>query len=234
MTFDRETVIERLYHGQARAITGPFTPDQSAHNPDLLPIGFHPSAAAGLLSSAGWSDSDGDGVLDREGKKFELSLLITAGNKASVDQAQVFQEALRAIGVRLNVKPAEEAAFYDFVLKRNYQAAFLSWVNEPDPDPYGLFHSSQIGEGMNVVGYKNDEADQLMEEARAELDPNRRTDLFHQLHDVLARDQPYLWTMQVAEKWAVNKRVQNVAASRGLGLYHWEPGPRAWWLETGR
>ncbi|HYO78844.1 MAG TPA: hypothetical protein VE010_20450, partial [Thermoanaerobaculia bacterium] len=63
-----------------------------------------------------------------------------------------------------------------------------------------------------------------------ELDPARRTDLHHQLHEVLARDQPYLWTVQVAEKWAVNKRVQNVAVSNGLGLYHWVPGPRAWWL----
>ena len=230
MSFDRQTIIDRLYHGQARAVTGPFTPDQTAHNPELSPIDFNPAAAAGLLSSAGWRDSDGDGVLDREGKEFELTLLITAGNKASIDQAQVFQDALRGIGVRLEVKPVEEAAFYDLVLKRNYQAAFLSWVNDPDPDPYGLFHSSQIDGGMNLVAYRNEEADQLMVEARGELDPARRVDLHHQLHDVLARDQPYLWTVQVAEKWGVNRRVQNVQVARGLGLYHWYPGPFAWWL----
>jgi peptide/nickel transport system substrate-binding protein len=82
-----------------------------------------------------------------------------------------------------------------------------------------------------VVGYRNEEADQLMEEARSELDPARRLDLFHQLHEVLARDQPYLWIMQVAEKWAVNKRVKNVEVARGLGLYHWYPGPHAWWVK---
>jgi peptide/nickel transport system substrate-binding protein len=230
MSFDRASIIHRLYHGQARAVTGPFTPDQAANNAEISPIDFNPTAAAGLLSSAGWKDTDGDGILDRDGKPFQLSLLITAGSKVSVDQAQVFQEALRRIGVRLEVKPADEAAFYDLLLKHNYQAAFLSWVNEPDPDPYGLFHSSQIKEGMNLVGYKSDEADQLMEEARGELDPARRSDLYHQLHEVLARDQPYLWSVQVAEKWAVNVRVQNVAVAKGLGLFHWEPGPRAWWI----
>jgi peptide/nickel transport system substrate-binding protein len=220
MTFDRQAVIDRLYHGQARAVTGPFTPDQTANNPEISTIDFNPAAAAGLLSSAGWSDSDKDGVLDREGKPFQLTLLITAGSKISSDLAQVFQDALRAIGVRLDVKQVEEAAFYDFILKHNFQAAFLSWVNEPDPDPYGLFHSSQIENGLNVVGYKNAEADQLMEQARAEVDPVRRVYIYHQLHEVLARDQPYLWTVQVAEKWAV----------KGVGLYHWEPGPRAWWI----
>lgn len=230
MAFDRQSIIDRLYHGQARAVTGPFTPDQTANNPEISPIDFNPAAAAGLLSSAGWSDSDKDGVLDREGKPFHLTLLITAGSKISVDMAQVFQDALQRIGVRLEVKQVEEAAFYDFVLKHNYQAAFLAWVNDPDPDPYGLFHSSQIENGMNVVGYKNAEADQLMEQARVELDPARRVYLYHQLHEVLARDQPYLWTVQVAEKWAVNKRVQDVAVAKGVGLYHWEPGPRAWWI----
>jgi peptide/nickel transport system substrate-binding protein len=230
MSFDRQSIIDRLYHGQARAVTGPFTPDQTANNAEISPIDFNPAAAAALLSSAGWRDTDADGILDREGKPFQLALLVTAGSRTSSDQAQVFQEALRRIGVHLDVRPVEEAGFYDLVLKHNYQAAFLSWVNEPDPDPYGLFHSSQIAEGMNVIGYKSEEADQLMAEARSELDPARRTDLYHQLHEVLARDQPYLWTVQVAEKWAVNKRVQNVSAARALGLFHWQPGPRAWWL----
>jgi peptide/nickel transport system substrate-binding protein len=230
MSFDRQTVIDKLYHGQARAVTGPFTPDQSANNPEVQAIEFNPTAAAALLSSAGWNDSDGDGIRDREGKKFELTILVLTGNDASREQAQVLQDALRRIGVQLELRLSEEAAFYELVLARNFQAAYLAWINEPDPDPYGLFHSSQIEGGMNVVSYKSEEADQLIEEARGELDPARRTDLHHQLHEVLARDQPYLWTVQVAEKWAVNKRVQNVAVSNGLGLYHWSPGPRAWWL----
>lgn len=230
MSFDRESVIEKLYFGQARAITGPFTPDQPSNNAEVAAVEFNPTAASALLSSAGWSDEDKDGVLEREGKKFALTLLIPAGSDTARDQAQVFQQSLRQIGIALDVKVTDEAAFYDLVLQGNYQAAYLSWVNEPDPDPYGQFHSSQAGEGMNVVAYKNEEADQLMEEARAELDPARRLDLHHQLHDVLARDQPYLWTVQVAEKWGVRKRVQNVQAAKGYGLFHWYPGPNAWWL----
>lgn len=232
MAFDRRAVIERLYHGQARPVSGPFTSDEWAANPEVQPIEYNPTAAAAILASAGWRDTNGDGTLDRGGKPFALTMLILAGSETSRAQAQVFQDALKGIGVQLEIKPLDAAAFYEVVLQRNYQAAYMSWANEPDPDPYENFHSSQFSpNGMNVVGYANAEADQLLEEARAELDHARRADLYHQLHDVLARDQPYLWTVQVSEKWAVNKRVQNVQTARGLGLFLWYPGPRGWWLK---
>lgn len=233
MSFDRRTVIERLYFGHARPVTGPFTPEQWANNPNVLPIEFNLQGAAALLSSAGWRDTNADGVLDRNGEPFAIRLLIPAGNQATLDQSQILQDALAKIGVKLEISPVDGATLFEHVLGRNYQAAFVAWVNEPDPDPYALFHSSQVPPaGLNAVGYSNAEADQLIDAARKEFDPARRTELYHQLHEILARDQPYLWTVQVGMKWAVNKRVQNVRASpAGLGLFVWHPGPRVWWVK---
>lgn len=233
MSYDRNTVIERLYFGQARPVTGPFTPDQWANDPDVPPIEFNLQAASALLTSAGWRDTNGDGVLDRNGEKFELRLIIPAGNQPAIDQSQILQDALAKVGVKLEVAPLEGATLFEHVLTRNFQAAFVAWVNEPDPDPFSLFHSSQLPpNGLNAVGYKSPEADDLIERARREFDRTRRAELYHQLHELLARDQPYLWTVQVATKWAVNRRLQNVKASpAGLGLYVWYPGPRAWWVK---
>lgn len=232
MSFDRKTVIDKLYFGQARAVTGPFTPDQWANDSKVAPIEFNLTAASALLTSAGWRDANADGVLDRNGEKFELELLIPAGNQPTVEQSQILQDALARIGVKLQVTPVEGATLFERVLGREFQAAFVAWVNEPDPDPFSLFHSSQLPpEGLNAVGYDNPEADRLIDAARREFDRTRRTELYHQLHELLARDQPYLWTVQVATKWAVNKRVKNVrAANSGLGLFVWYPGPRAWWV----
>lgn len=231
MSFDRQKVIDELLHGQARAVTGPFTPELQENNPEVTPTAFSLAAASALFASAGWRDTDGDGVLDRDGRKFELTLLIVASSSISRDQAQIFQDSLARIGAKLEIKPLDEAAFYDLVLQRNYQSAFVFWVNDPDPDPSDLFHSKHAApNGMNVTGYASDEADRLMDEAARELDPARRIDLYHQLHDVLARDQPYLWTVQVAEKWAVNRRVKNVQVAKGFGLFHWHPDSQGWWI----
>jgi peptide/nickel transport system substrate-binding protein len=231
--FDRNAVIRNLYHGEARPVSGPFTPDQWAYNEAVTPVEFNLEAARALLSSAGWRDSDGDGVLDRGGKKFAFTMLIPASEVAR-DQSQILQDALKKAGIEMQISTLEGSAFFDRVLKRNFQAAFFAWALEPDPDRdlYGLFHSTQKApEGLNVGGYASPEADDLIEQGRVEFDRGRRVELYRQIHELLARDQPYLWTVQVASKWAVNKRVQNVRVSKGLGLFLWEPGPMAWWLK---
>lgn len=239
MAFDRQSVIEKLYYGQARPVTGPFTPDSWAADPGVLPIDYNPQGAAALLSSAGWKDTNGDGLLDRASgqgvENFSFTLLIPSGSKTTSDQAQVYQDSLRAIGVQMEIRAADGSAYFEEMMKRNYQAAFTAWVNEPDPDPYGLFHSSQMPpNGFNVVGYVNAEADSLMERGRAEFDPARRADLYHELHQIFARDQPYLFMVQVASKWAVNRRVHDVKTANGLGLFLWQPGPNGWWLEEAK
>ena len=231
MAYDRQTVIDKLYHGQARAISGPFLPDSWASNPDVHPSEFDPAGAAALLSAADWKDTNGDGTLDRNGQPFRFTLLIPAGSKTSTDQAQIYQDSLRRIGVQMEIATLDGAAFFDRILKGDYQAALMSWTNDPDPDPYGLFHSSQMPPaGLNVVHYANAEADQLMVRGRTTFDRGQRTDLYHQLHDIIAADQPYLFMVQVGMKWAVDKRVKNVRVGKGVGLFLWHPGPYDWWL----
>lgn len=232
MAFDRKTVIDNLYHGQARAITGPFAPDNWAYNTEVPPIEHNLEAAKALLLSAGWRDTNNDGALDREGKPFAFTMLITSGSKASADQAQIYQEALRSVGIEVSITTLDGAAFFDRVLKSNFQAVLLSWVMDPDPDPFSLFHSSQKPPaGLNVVNYVNAEADELLVRGRLEFDRNRRAEVYHQLHEKLAEDQPYLWMVQVGMKWAVDKRVQNVRPAKGVGLFLWNPGPFGWWLK---
>ncbi|MEO8379997.1 MAG: ABC transporter substrate-binding protein [Acidobacteriota bacterium] len=231
VAFDRRAVITALYHGQARAVTGPFTPDQWASDPNVEAIAFDPQAARAALVAIGWRDTNGDGTLDRHGKPFAFTLLIPTGNVAR-DQATILQAALRDIGVSMQVSTMEGASFFDRVLHGNFEAAFFAWVNEPDPDPFSLFHSSQKAPaGLNVGEYASADADRLLEQARVEFDPARRAILYHQLHALLARDQPYLWMVQVSSKWGVNRRVQNVRASHGVGLFHHYPGPFAWRIQ---
>lgn len=231
MAFDRQSVIDRLYHGQARAISSPFLPDTWPYNPDVHPVEFNVQAAAALLSAAGWKDSDNDGILDRDGKPFRFTILIPAGSKTSTDQTQIFQDSLRRVGVQMEISTLDSAAFFDRILGGNYQSAILAWTNDPDPDLYSLFHSTQTPPtGLNVVHYANAEADQILERGRTTFDRAVRTDMYHQLHDIIASDQPYLFMVQVGMKWAVDKRVKNVRVGKGVGLFLWHPGPYGWWI----
>ena len=231
MALDRGLLIEQLYYGTARITTGPFTPNHWAFNPAVRPIEFDPAGARRLIEEAGWSDSDSDGILDRDGKPFEIEMLLMAGDGGSANQAQLFQEELARVGVRLNINRIDPATLFSRVLAGEFQTTILAWSIDLDPDLFSLFHSSQFPpNGQNFVFYSNPEADRLIEEGRREFDESRRRDIYRELHRVLAEDQPYTWMVQVSTKWGVSERLRNVEQAEGFGLFGWEPGPLQWWI----
>ena len=235
MSLDRRSIIQNLFYGTARLISGPYTPDQWAYDPEVKPIEFDPSGAKKLLAEAGWSDTNNDHILDKNGQPLQIEILLPAGNATSAAQGQTFQHALKGIGVDLKLTTLDASALFQRLFAGQYQGAFLQWDSDLDPDLYAVFHSSQLPpSGQNFVFYTNPQLDQLIEHARTELNPVERAKLYHQIHRFLAEEQPYLWTLQVSEKWAVSKRVHSVEESNGLGLFFWYPGARQWWLEPRR
>jgi peptide/nickel transport system substrate-binding protein len=231
MCIDLKSIIENLYHGTARAMNGPFTPDQWAYNPDVPVIEYNPAEALRTLRSLGWLDTNRDGALDKGGKGLKLEMLVVGGSVASNPFAQLFQAELKKIGVELDIVSLDFATLIQRVLAGNYESAYLSWNLDPDPDPFALFHSSQFPpRGQNLVFYSNPETDRLMEEGRREFEQSKRKTIYQQVHALLAADQPYTWTLQVSSKWAINKRIRDVKESKGWGLFQWFPGELGWWI----
>lgn len=231
MCVDLSSIINNIYRGTARAMNGPFTPDQWAYNPAVPVLPFDPTGAKRLLNDAGWFDRNGSGVLQKDGQPFKFDFYIFAGSNTGTMFATLLQEELKKIGVTMNVVTLEPTLMFDRISSGNYDAAYLSWSLTPDPDPYQTMHSSQIPpKGQNFVFYSSPEADKLIEAGRRELDQSKRQKIYQRLHEVLAEDQPYTWTVQVSAKWAINKRLHNVKEGRGLGLFLWYPGEFDWWI----
>ena len=231
MCLDVGSIVNNLYHGTARAVSGPFTPDQFGFNPNVPVLPFDPLQAKRLLNDAGWFDTNHDGMLDKGGKPLKFDFYIFSGSVAALPVAQLFQEELKKVGIEMNVVPLDPALFIQRVIAGNYQAAYLAWDLDPDPNPFAQFHSSQIPPtGQNFVYYINPAVDKLIDDSAKELDFNKRVAMLQQLHAILAEDQPYTWVIQVSVKWALNKRVKGVKESRGWGLFTWYPGEMEWWI----
>ncbi len=230
-----ESIVRDLYHGTARAMNGHFMPEDWAYNPAVPVIRHDPAAAKALLAEVGWRDTNGDGVLDRNGKPFKFALIIMTGNPVTKQLGQMVQSELKAIGVDVELQLLDGATAIGQLQRGNYEALYSGWDLDPDPDPYALFHSSQTPpRGQNFVYYSNPEADRLIVAARRELDQSKRKDLYHQLHAVLSEDQPYTWMIQSSAKWALSSRVRNAEISRGFGFFLWDPGELGWWLAEDR
>jgi peptide/nickel transport system substrate-binding protein len=228
MCVPAEELTRTLYSGKARVVTGPFTPGSYAHNPNVKPVPYDPAEARRLLAAAGWLDGNRDGILDRNGARFEFELLV-AGNAAVQRFAQTIQSELRKIGVRVSLRSMDARELWQQVMGGKYAAAYYSMTPDADPDVNSLFHSSQFPpHGQNVTRYSNPEADQLIEAARTELDFEKRKALYWKLHEVLTQDQPYTWTIQASMKWAHRTRLRGVEVSPLNGISLWHPGELAW------
>lgn len=226
-----DSVIQDIYHGTARALSGPFMPDDFAYNPTVPVIRYDPEGAKRLLTNAGWLDSNHDGIRDRNGKNYKIELIVMAGTAATAQFAQMVQAEMRKVGVDVELVTLEFPAAIERILAGNYQAAYLGFDLDPDPDPFNILHSTQTPpRGQNFALYSNPEVDRLIDAARAELDRSKRKQMYWRIHEIVADEQPYTWTVQVSSKWGINKRVRGAEVSRGYGLFRWYPGPLSWWI----
>ncbi len=230
MLLDRAAIVRGLYKGSARIISGPWAPDSPAYEARVPPLPFDPAGAARLLDEAGWKDTDGDGIRDRDGRPFAFDLLVSAGSEIGRQIDEMLAAELARVGVTARIRTLEWAAFVEKVDAGDFEAASLAWsAVDPNPDPYFYWHSSQCSpKGLNNGCYASPEADRLMEQARLETDPARRREALGRLHRLLRDDAPAIFVVNAAQKVAFRKRIRGLTTSP-LGLYGIWPGPLAWW-----
>ena len=91
---DRQKINEKMYFGLGMVVTGPFYPYGTQYNTEVQPLKYDVLKAKELLSQAGWRDSDGDGFIDKGGKKFEFTYLFP-GSKTGERLGTIYKEQLK-------------------------------------------------------------------------------------------------------------------------------------------
>lgn len=230
---DREGMIENLLFGLAEPVEGPIHKFRPEYNRDLKPFPYDPERALALLTEAGWTDEDGDGLLDKEidGVRvpFKFEILVNSGNQLRKDVALTLQHELQDVGIDCQVRELDWSIFLQRTRAKDFDAVVLGWTGGVvfPPDGYQIWHSSQATEnGSNYVGYSNPEVDRILEEYRQEFDLQKRIALYRRFQEILHEEQPYtfLWTSRVAR--AYSRRFAGVNwYPAGVDLQEWWVGP---------
>src|SRR5207248_1736180 len=157
-----------------------------AYDPNAPQYGGNPDEARKLLKDAGWVDNNHDGTLEKRDKPLEVSLYVSSGNDTRRKAAESMAEQLDRVGFRVKVQSAD---FNTSILARispnanppfDFDAVMLGWTRTGfDPDPFALFHSSQIPTQaepglLNFTGFQAPEYDSLVIEGRSTYDYTRR------------------------------------------------------------
>ncbi|HEY4715921.1 MAG TPA: peptide-binding protein [bacterium] len=189
---NKKEIIDGVLLGLASPASAPYKPDTWVYNPGIKKYDYNPVKAKELLQDAGWADTDGDGFMDKNGKKFEFYVTTNQGNDQRLKTAELVQRNLGEIGIKMNIKVLEWTAFLDAIDRRNFDAVIIGWSLDPDPDQYDIWHSSRTGpKEFNFVSYENPEVDRLLEAGRNACSIDKRKGYYFKLQEILAEDQPY-------------------------------------------
>jgi ABC-type transport system substrate-binding protein len=208
MAIDVDRIIKYVLYGQGQQITGPFPEQTDYYGKEVKPLPYDPQAALKLLAEAGWTKGT-DGWLQKDGKRLEFTLITNQGNNIRKAILAIAQDSWKQIGINVRTDVLEWAVFVqERVEKHDFDALVLGWVMGIDPDLYQIWHSSQTGVNqLNFVGFQNREADDLIMKVRQEYDHQKQVEYCHQLHRIIAEEQPY--TFLYVGKWTaiLDKRI---------------------------
>jgi ABC-type transport system substrate-binding protein len=200
MAIDVDKIIQYVLFGQGEPITGPFVKQTDYYNHRIKPVPYDPQGALRLLEEVGWRRNQ-DGWLVKDGKRFQFTLITNSGNPLRKAILTIAQDEWKQIGIDVRTDLLEWAVFIqERVNKLDFDALILGWSMGIEPDLYQIWHSSQTNPyQLNFVGFKNEEADDLIIKIRQEYDHERQVAYCHRLHEIIAREQPY--TFLYVSKW---------------------------------
>jgi peptide/nickel transport system substrate-binding protein len=232
LALDREKFIASVLHGQARPGVTSYHPDLQETDASIEPLPYDPDAARRLLDAAGWIDSDGDGVRDKDGRPFEFTLMIfTSSQKINDHMAAWQQQSWSEIGVRAEIDKLDWHHFREKRANHDFEAAMAGLGFTPNPDQYELYHSSSAAEGYNFVSLSDPEIDRLVDRGRTEWDPEERRRIFSRLQQRLHELQPIGCLLHFATPVLHDRRLQGIVPSP-VDYWRTTEGPRMWrWVD---
>jgi peptide/nickel transport system substrate-binding protein len=207
---DRNSLIQNLKRGFAVPADSVLPANHWAYEPKVKEYNYNPQEAETLLDEAGYKRGP-DGI------RFHLTL------KTSTDQfARLLAEALAAewkkVGVALDLRSTEFGTFYSDITHGSFQLYTLQLIggnNDPDIFEY-LFSSEKMPpNGANRGHYKNPQLDALLDQARVEMDVQKRKEILSKIQKILAVDEPYIDLWYADNVCVHRKRLTNIVLPPG-------------------
>ncbi len=211
---NRQQLIDEGLQGQGLIANSPIQPGNWAYDADVAQVSYNPAAARKLLADAGWTDSDADGISDKDGKPLRF-VFLTTDAPDQVALGRLITQQWREIGVGVETQTTSFAGLAaDYLSTHNFDAALVTWELSGDPDPYPLWHSTEIESGQNYARWNNRDADEAIEAARRTNDQTQRIELYRQFQVVFTDEAPALLLYHPVYTFGVESKVRGVTIGK--------------------
>jgi peptide/nickel transport system substrate-binding protein len=220
---NRQQIVDEVLFGRTN-VMNTYVPSEHPSYPGdeaLEAYEYNPDRARELLEEAGWTDTDGDGIREKDGRPLSVQFYTTEGQAQRAAAAQVIENNLRDVGmeVNLNFVPGPEVLFLNteegILTGRRFDIGLYAWVAGVEPS-HLLYVSEQCpGPANNWTGqnnpcYRNPEFDRAARRALSEIDPERKQELDHEPLTIFNRDLPALPLFQRVQLVAYDPAVTGI------------------------
>ena len=218
---DRNKMVDSVFSGHATPeFTGVDTRDYANNASKVTDANI--DEAKKILAEGGWNDTDGDGIVEKNGTKASFDLYYPPDYLDRQSLSTVFSEQAKDLGIEVNLKGAD----WDTIYANMYSSATLMQQTSPDPykSVYQQYHSKEMdGFYMNPNLYNNSDSDALMEQAMHSNDFNQANEYWSQSALVNdggwgpAGDAPWVWLANYDYNYFVKNGIDTGNQPDGLG-----------------
>lgn len=199
-----EDIITAAVFGEGSAMQSMYAPGTWVYNDEVPFYEFDPELATQMLADAGWTDEDGDGVVEchgcanaEEGTPFSFTLYTNGGNTRREAFGQIVQDQLSDVGIEVDFQTIDFNVLVEMLDQQTFDAVILGWRNSYpfSADYTQIFGSSgDVIGGSNSVSYVNPEMDDLMRQALTlpGCDTAERAEIYGQAAQLFHDDLPYI------------------------------------------
>ncbi len=211
-SLDYAAIIDKVFLGQGYQIAANVLPAISwAHDPDLKPYDYNLDIARQLLDEAGWVDSDGDGIREKNGKPLALSMITNAGNTVREDLGTLAQDQLKQVGFDIKYEAIDFGVMIEQMVGQTFDIAVIGWTGTgTDPNDETLWKAEfdTPGSGLNFVSYYNPKVEELMEKGvtAAGCTPEVRAPFYKEIQKLMHDDVAYVFVSGGVGNTAYAKR----------------------------
>ncbi len=211
LAIDRQEIVKILFFNHAKVCTGPFLPGTKAFNENIKAPAQNIQKAKELLKEAGYDENN----------PFTFEIVTSNSSAIRPYAAQIMQHQLKKAGIIVNLRVMEWQAFLNMVVfPHKFDSVLLGWGLSPTPDPYMFWHSDNDKKGgFNLVGYKNDKMDKMIEDSQSMIDTKKLSKIWQEMFKMIVDDNPYLFLYIPNSITTINKNIKNVEPTVS-GIWH--------------
>lgn len=198
-----------IMEGRGIPAKGAFPGSFSYGNDAVETVSYDPEEAKKLLEESGWTDTDGDGYVDKDGQKLTINWLTYPTRLEQPKLAEYAQATLKEIGIDVSVNNTSDHRTY--AENGEFDVYVSSLTTAPTGDPEYFFSSTVTG-SKNYGNYQNDEVTKLTEQLHQTFDTDERGKLAVELQQKILDDDAYFFVAHLNMGIVTKANVTGMAA----------------------